>query len=293
MRIVTFAKAFVSISTAIVALAITPFASAAPFSFSTGPVTDSIGVASRPASGGSLEIEAADDFVLTDPTRIDSATFTGLLSGADAADVNRVLIEIYRVFPLDSDVGRTSGSPTFSTSQVPTRVNSPSDVALDSRDSAAAELTFSSVLLNASFTALNSVLNGIVPSPNQHTGGEGAVTGVETQFNVSFSTPVVLPAGHYFFVPQVELTGPGQFYWLSATRNPIQPPGTPFAPDLQSWIRNENLAPDWLRIGTDIVGAPASFNQAFSLSGTVPEPGSLMLLGIALASLAGARRRAR
>jgi len=36
--------------------------------------------------------------------------------------------------------------------------------------------------------------------------------------------------------------------------------------DLQSWIRNDALAPDWLRIGADIVGAGA-FNASFSLSG--------------------------
>jgi hypothetical protein len=37
-------------------------------------------------------------------------------------------------------------------------------------------------------------------------------------------------------------------------------------PDLQSWIRNDALAPDWLRIGTDITGQ-GPFNAAFSLSG--------------------------
>ena len=52
---------------------------------------------------------------------------------------------------------------------------------------------------------------------------------------------------------------------------PIVAPGTPFTPDLQSWIRNEHLQPDWLRIGTDIVGgSPApTFNASFSLHGNV------------------------
>jgi PEP-CTERM motif len=287
MNIVSFTKAFVSCSTAIVALAIAPIAAAAPFFFSTGPVTDSMAAASRPGTGGVLEIEAADDFVLTGTTRIDSATFTGLLADADPADINQILVEIYRVFPLDSDTSRTPN--------VPTRTNSPSDVAFADRDSAAGELTFTTVDLGANFTASNSVLNGINPKPNQTTLGEGPVTGTETELDVTFTTPLLLPAGHYFFVPQVGITGPGQFYWLSASRNPIQPPGTPFSPDLQSWIRNENLAPDWLRIGTDIVGGttPTTFNQAFSLAGVVPEPGSLMLLGVALAAFAATRRRAR
>jgi hypothetical protein len=38
-------------------------------------------------------------------------------------------------------------------------------------------------------------------------------------------------------------------------------------PDLQSWMRDDPpLAPDWLRIGTDIIGG-AAFNASFSLFG--------------------------
>src|SRR6185369_15511740 len=54
-------------------------------------------------------------------------------------------------------------------------------------------------------------------------------------------------------------------------------PGAPFSPDLQAWIRNANLAPDWLRIGTDIIGGatPPTFNMSFSLTGeTVPAVGT-------------------
>ena len=49
--------------------------------------------------------------------------------------------------------------------------------------------------------------------------------------------------------------------------------------DLQASIRNENLAPDWLRVGQDIVGGDARFNGAFSLVGApVPEPSTIVLL---------------
>jgi PEP-CTERM motif-containing protein len=267
-------------------------ASAAPF-FTTGDPDALMAMASRPSSAGKIEIEAADDFVLTAPTRITNATFTGLLVGGTLADVEALRVEIYRVFPQDSDVGRTSGAPTFSTAQVPTRVNSPSDVAFDERASGAADLTFSGSLLTASFATLNSVLNGIHPQPGQTTGGEGSVTGQEVLFDIAFSSPFVLPTGHYFFVPQVGLPdGNAEFYWLSAPK-PIVAPGTPFAPDLQAWIRNESLAPDWLRVGTDIVGGqPApTFNAAFSLTGaTIPEPASLALVGIALIALMLVRR---
>ena len=95
--------------------------------------------------------------MLSTGTNITSATFTGLIPvGVALSDVKNVVVEIYRVFPADSNVGRTSGPPTFSTSQVPTRVNSPSDVAFDSRDSSNG-LSFTVSQLAASFKASNSV----------------------------------------------------------------------------------------------------------------------------------------
>jgi len=94
------------------------------------PTVD-MAAAARPESAGKFEIESADDFLLPTGAHITGATFTGLLpSGFQIPSVANVRVEIYRVFPNDSDVGRTSGPPTFSTAQVPTRVNSPSDVAV-------------------------------------------------------------------------------------------------------------------------------------------------------------------
>ena len=145
-----------------------------------------------------------------------------------------------------------------------------------------------------SFVALNSVQpGGIHPIPGQTTGGDGAVTGEEVEFNMTFTTPFALPADHYFFVPQVEVTtADGEFLWLSAPK-PITGGTGPFVGDLQSWTRDAALDPDWLRVGTDIVGAGA-FNAAFSLSGSaVPEPSTwaMMLLGFAGLGFAGWRRR--
>ena len=265
---------------------------AGPFFFSTGNPDGLIATASRPDSAGKFEIESADDFVLTSATTLTSATFVGLLAGG--ATVGEIRVEIYRVFPKDSDVGRTSGPPTFSTAQVPTRVNSPSDVEFVDRDTADGNLTFSTSVLNGSFTANNSIQpGGIHPLPGQFTGGNGPITGEEVQFNVKFTVPIDLPADHYFLIPQVQVVEPnGNFFWLSAPR-PIVPPGTPFPPgftDLQSWTRDEFLDPDWLRVGTDITHQ-GPFNATFSLTGLVPEPGTLLLMGVGMGALWWRRKR--
>jgi hypothetical protein len=122
------------------------------------------------------------------------------------------------------------------------------------------------------------------------------LTGQEVQITLVFTTPFSLPANHYFFVPQLALTGGGQFYWLSASR-PISGAGTtPFpvgVTDLQAWTRDADLDPDWLRVGMDIVGGstPPTFNAAFSLEGTtVPEPPSVILIAIGLFLIIGMKR---
>src|SRR6266404_2399793 len=183
-------------------LLVAPQAFAATFSFSTGNPDGLMATATRPGPTNGLdqETESADDFILTNEVQITSASFTGLVPlGVDVSnDVSQVVVEIYRVFPQDSDTNRTIN--------VPTRANSPSDVAFASKDSASDELTFTVTLLNASFVASNSVDTGIFPLTNQTTMGEGPVTGQEIRIDVTLTSPFDLPADHYFFVPQVLLT---------------------------------------------------------------------------------------
>jgi hypothetical protein len=224
--------------------------------FSTGAPDGRMAVASRPANAAAsqIEIEAADDFVLTGAVRISNASFTGLLpTGAQLSSIQQVEVEIYHIFPLDS-ANPPSG-------HVPTRVNSPSDVDFDARSTASGGLSFMATVVAPNSNAANSVVTGIHPKPNQTTGGEGAVSGEKVQFDVTLIPPLQLASGHYFFIPKAGLSS-GNFLWLSAA-------GPSQAGDLQAWIRDANLDPDWLRIGTDIVGGatPPTFNGSFSLSG--------------------------
>ena len=232
-----------------------------PFFFSTGNPDGLLGALSQPAGNGHLETETADDFILAETTSLTEATVTGLIPpGTALADIANVEVEIYHVFPNDS--AAASGA-------VPSRNNSPADVEIGSatRDASLGSLQFSTALVNETFPVLNSVVDGINPMPANMTNGEGPAHGELVEITITFTPPIVLPADHYFFRPEVEVTG-GDFLYVSAPR-PIVAPGTPFMGDLQAWVRNSALQPDWLRIGTDIIGGatPPTFNMTMSLTG--------------------------
>src|SRR5713101_1163821 len=181
-----FALAAVTFSTA-VWLATSAYAAA--FSFSTGNPDGRLGALSRPPSAGELETVTADDFILTDTTVITGATISGLLtSGATPADIGNVEVEVYHVFDADS-VDPPSGN-------VPSRVNSPSDVEIASatRDESLGTLNFTTTLLSSNFSVASSVVNGIKKKPNQNTKGDGSASGEEVQLTTTFSPPIVLPA---------------------------------------------------------------------------------------------------
>jgi hypothetical protein len=257
---------FVALLTAVMGVA--PV-SATSYFFSTGNADGRLASLSQPVALPKLETETADDFILTETTSIRSATITGLITtGAPLSSIDNVEVEIYRVFPNDS---------LPPSRNVPTRTNSPADVEVEiaTRDGRGGTLGFSAAQLNASLAVQNTVVTGINKAPGNVTHGEGSTTGQEVQITVTFDPPIVLPADHYFFRPEVSVIG-GDFLLLSAPR-PIASPGTPFLGDLQAWIRNSDLKPDWLRIGTDIIDGPTppTFNMAFSLTGeTIPEAGT-------------------
>jgi hypothetical protein len=232
----------------------------------TGNPDGKLGALSRPSSANKVETETADDFFLDKTTVLTGATITGLLTNRAAlADVNNVEVEIYHVFSQDSDQQRIP--------EVPTRTNSPSDheIAFATRAATNGTLRARGAVLESSFTVLNSVVNNINKKPFNTTHGEGSVTGQEVEITITFTTPIALGPGRYFFRPEVSVNN-GDFLFLSAPK-PIVSPGVAIPGDLQAWIRNASLSPDWLRIGTDIIGtnvpggtAPV-FNMAFTLSG--------------------------
>ena len=69
----------------------------------------------------------------------------------------------------------------------------------------------------------------------------------------------------------------------------MPPDGIAFPPgftDLQTWTRDDSnggIAPDWLRVGTDIVGGGSSaptFNASFALDGAAVVPGPIIGAGL-------------
>ena len=264
-------------------LAVAPL-SAASFFFTTGNADGRLASLSQPGTSTKLETETADDFILSETTVITGATITGLIvPNAASPSIDNVEVEIYRVFPNDSQ-------PASGT--VPSRMNSPADNEIDvaTRDARRGTLSFATRIQDANFTVQNSVVTGINKAPGNVTHGEGPLTGTEVQITVRFDPPIMLPSEHYFFRPEVSVNG-GDFLYLSAPR-PIVAPGTPFLPDLQAWTRNADLKPDWLRIGTDIIGggAPPTFNMTFSLQGetiaNAGRPGAANCHGRTISALA-------
>jgi len=154
-------------SLALIAFLTTPLW-ADTFFFETGSPNGALGALSRRPSPGKVETETADDFLLHETTVITHATIFGLIpSGTPIENIRDVEVELYHVFPVDSDQGRVIN--------VPSRTNSPSDVEIPTATRARTEgtLAISARILNTSFTAGTTVVNGI----SVKTGGEPALTG--------------------------------------------------------------------------------------------------------------------
>ena len=204
-----------------------PARAGSTFFFSTGDPDGKMAMASRPSSAGKIEIESADDFVLTAPRASPARPSpVSCRRTASLSDMTNVRVEIYRVFPLDSTIPRQwqcAHADQFSLGRGVRRT-----------DAAAHNLTFTPGIINSSFTAQIPSSTGSIRNPTsipRRGTGHGPRGSVQRDFESAFT----LPADHYFFVPQVQLSN-GDFFWLSAPK-PIVAPGTPFRhrpPDLDS-----------------------------------------------------------
>jgi hypothetical protein len=64
----------------------------------TGRPNGLVAMASRPASPGKIEIEAADDFILSGATNVTGGSFVGLLpTGASLSSISEVIGWFWRV----------------------------------------------------------------------------------------------------------------------------------------------------------------------------------------------------
>ena len=105
------------------------------------------------------------------------------------------------------------------------------------------------------------------------------MTGQETLISVNFSTPFDLPAGHYFFVPQVELHSRRRLF-LALGSEADCATGNAFSYRLHRSSELDTRCKCWTPTGCG--SAPTSlaplrngstFNAAFSLNGvSVPAP---------------------
>ncbi len=92
-------------------------ASAGSFFFTTGEPDGLIASVSHPEGRHATEHESADDFILKKRTVLNHASFFGVLYHGGPGEIREVVVELYHVFPKDSNTTRTP--------QVPTRVGSP------------------------------------------------------------------------------------------------------------------------------------------------------------------------
>jgi len=248
------------------------------------------------ASGSPKEAESADDFILGKASTITSGSFTGLIP--KTASILSVGVEIYGACtPGSGFAGCTNLGKAV------TRVNSPTSEGLPGTERTTGDgtLNYSTSLLNNGIGVVGSVVDGInAQTPNVPatlTGGDGPASGKEVRVNFDLTQGITLPAGHYFFVPSVELND-GSFLQLSAYRTVGGEFGsTLITPDLQAWVRNNDIKNDWLRTGTDIIGGPtdpATYNLAFRLVGTVvPEPTGVAMLIAGLVAVGAWSQRKR
>jgi hypothetical protein len=240
--------------------------------FDTGAPDGSVAAQSGARLGFTYTgFSTADDFILLNDSFVSGGTFTGLITPPIAfTDIVNVTIGIYSVSPTDA-----FGNPNPSPGGL-----------LATRASASGQITYTRESSDVD-TATRTVPTATRPIP--FFGG-----GLTIDF--AFPDPILLPAGHYFFSPQVVVTNvvpgppePGSFYWLSAPW-PVGDPATDYS---ASFRGNGDIGPPfWIPLSYALQDGP--YNTSFSLRGeATPEPASAWLILASLAAIAGKAARTR
>ena len=265
----------------------------AVYSFSTGDPDGKIATASRPES--TENSRSSPRMISCSPTTsITSATFTGLVPGGGERPPTSSSRSI-AYFPRLGCRPHQRVAAVLDV-EVPTRVNSPSDVAFLEADSATGGLVLDQGARGDLHRKQLGETGGIYPEPESDTGGNGAVTGEEVRFDRELHRRLA-PPRQPLFLRASGRAGQRQFL-LAVGAEADRLAGTPFPPgftDLQSWTRDDSARS---RLAAHRHGhrgrRPApTFNAAFSLAGSaVPEPSTwaMMLLGFAGLGFAGYRR---
>ena len=255
---------------------------------------------SQITGSGNPKPEAADDFIVNDPTRVSRLSLLAVLvnpSSDPFRGVEELEVEVFNLYPLDSDLSRVPAT---------NRDGGPADddfIELEDEPDGT-ELQYSVTVLDDAFSVDTTIgmVDGVPPIPG---GGlpieEAGITGELVQIDVTFPEPFDLAPGRYWLELTAEMENDGLFYWAQGTRPPISP--TDPAIDDQTWYRTKRgantLDVDWVRVanvlGDDIFGDPIetpAFNAAFQIHGeTIPESNAFSLLSLLTIPVLGLLRR--
>ena len=212
----THAKFAISLSL-VGCLPATPAAALLPavYSFSTGDPDGKMATASSPGQRGSSRSRRPT--ISFSRQRPRSPARPSPASSPGTRSVSNVPVEIYRVFPTI----RTRAAPAGrQRSRLPRR--RPARIRHRMSHLAADAATGGLQVRDNRHGILHRAQLGAAgwhqSQTGQFTGGNGPVTGEENDFSMSFTNDLLLPANHYFFVPQVGHGSDGNFLWLSAPR---------------------------------------------------------------------------
>lgn len=235
--------------------------------------------------------EAADDFwfpASTAPAFQLTGARAYFLTSNPNPNWSEFHFELYQTYPVDSNASRTPAS---------VRTNGPADTEFLHRMWSMGDVT-PTINSLGTFAVNNTILPGTA-----HRFGVVApgITGSLWDITLMLMNPYTLnPASgpsaqqnHYWLSISGEAPN-SDIYWITGARPPLSPSGV--QDDRQAWITSSAFSPDWRRL-SDVINQQdgtltPGYNLSFQILGNVvPEPGSLLVLGLGGLSMLGLMRR--